>query len=126
MAIDTLAVGVPAWRRLMPVLFIGVFMSALDTAVIGPAIPALRVAFGVDNRAVGLVMSVYVLFSLCSTALMANLSDRYGRRPIYLASVACFALGSLLIALSPRFWMLIVSRAVQGIGAGGGNAMIAP
>ncbi|MGA2708623.1 MAG: MFS transporter [Steroidobacteraceae bacterium] len=119
MAIDTLAVGVPAWRRLMPVLFIGVFMSALDTAVIGPAIPALRVAFGVDNRAVGLVMSVYVLFSLCSTALMANLSDRYGRRPIYLASVACFALGSLLIALSPRFWMLIVSRAVQGIGAGG-------
>jgi MFS family permease len=33
--------------------------------------------------------------------------------------VACFALGSLLIALSPRFWMIIVSRAVQGIGAGG-------
>ena len=49
MAVDSLAVGVPAWRRLMPVLFIGVFMSALDTAVIGPAIPALRVAFGVDN-----------------------------------------------------------------------------
>src|ERR1700690_2217267 len=108
----------PMPRRLMPVLFIGVFMSALDTAVIGPAVPALRVAVGVDNREVGLVMSVYVLFSLCSTALMANLSDRYGRRPIYLASVACFALGSLLIALSPRFWMLIASRAIQGIGAG--------
>jgi multidrug resistance protein len=103
----------------MPVLFIGVFMSALDTAVIGPAIPALRLSFGVDNREVGLVMSVFILFSLCSTALMANLSDRYGRRPIYLASVACFALGSLLIALSPRFWMIIVSRAVQGVGAGG-------
>ncbi|MGA2776944.1 MAG: MFS transporter [Steroidobacteraceae bacterium] len=119
MAVDSLAAGGTRSPRLMPVLFIGVFMSALDTAVIGPAIPALRAAFGVDNRAVGLVMSVYVLFSLCSTALMANLSDRYGRRPIYLASVACFALGSLLIALSPRFWMLIASRAVQGIGAGG-------
>jgi len=103
----------------MPVLFIGVFMAALDTAVIGPAIPALRVAFGIDNREVGLVMSIFILFSLCSTALMANLSDRYGRRPVYLASVACFALGSLLIAVSPRFWMLIVSRAIQGIGAGG-------
>ena len=108
-----------AARRLMPVLFVGVFMAALDTAVIGPAIPALRAAFDVDNRAIGLVMSVFILFSLCSTALMANLSDRYGRRPIYLASVACFALGSLLIALSPRFWILIASRAVQGIGAGG-------
>jgi multidrug resistance protein len=112
-------VGDASPRRLMPVLFIGVFMAALDTAVVGPAIPALREAFGVDNRAVGLVMSVFVLFSLCSTALMANLSDRYGRRPVYLASVAIFALGSLLIAASPRFWMIVVSRAIQGIGAGG-------
>jgi MFS family permease len=106
-------------RRLLPVLFTGVFMAALDTAVIGPAIPALREAFGVDNRQVGLVMSVFILCSLCSTALMASLSDRYGRRPIYLFSVACFATGSLLIALSPRFWMIVASRAVQGIGAGG-------
>ena len=48
----------------MPVLFVGVFMAALDTAVIGPAIPALREAFGVDNREVGLVMIVLILFSL--------------------------------------------------------------
>ena len=103
----------------MPVLFVGVFMAALDTAVVGPAIPALRAAFGVDNREVGLVMSVFVLFSLCSTAVLTNLSDHYGRRPVYLASVALFALGSLGIAASPHFWMLIASRAVQGIGAGG-------
>lgn len=106
-------------KRLVPVLFIGVFMSALDTAIVGPAIPVLRETFAVDNRLVGLVMSVFVLFSLCSTALMANLSDRYGRKPVYLFSVSVFALGSLLIALSPSFWMVVLSRAVQGIGAGG-------
>ncbi len=111
--------GAIAPRRLLPVLFVGVFMAALDTAVVGPAIPVLRGAFHVDNREVGLVMSVFVLFSLCSTALLANLSDRHGRRSVYLGSVACFALGSLLIALAPNFWMLIVSRAIQGIGAGG-------
>jgi MFS family permease len=109
----------PPPRRLLPVIYIGVFMAALDTAVVGPAIPALRTYFNIDNREVGLVMSVFVLFSLCSTALMANLSDRHGRRPVYLLSVSLFALGSLLIALSPRFWMLIASRAIQGIGAGG-------
>jgi multidrug resistance protein len=119
MSADSIAVDRSASRRLMPVLFIGVFMAALDTAVIGPAIPALRAAFGVDNREVGLVMSAFILFSLCSTAVMADLSDRLGRRPIYLASVACFAVGSLLIALSPRFWMVIASRAIQGVGAGG-------
>jgi multidrug resistance protein len=106
-------------KGLIAVLFTGVFMAALDTAIVGPAIPVLRETFGVDNRAVGLVMSVFVLFSLCSTALMANLSDRYGRRPIYLFSVSVFALGSLLIALSPSFWMVVASRAVQGMGAGG-------
>lgn len=108
-----------ATRRLMPVLFIGVFMAALDTAVIGPAIPALRAAFDVDNRQVGLVMIVFILFALSSTALMANLSDRHGRRPIYLTSISLFALGSLVIALAPAFWTVILGRAIQGIGAGG-------
>lgn len=106
-------------KGLITVLFTGVFMAALDTAIIGPAIPQLRESFGVDNRAVGLVLSVFVLCSLCSTALMSNLSDRYGRRPIYLFSVSVFAVGSLLVALSPQFWMLVLSRAIQGIGAGG-------
>jgi len=119
MTATTMAERETAARRIMPVLFVGVFMAALDTAVIGPAIPALRVAFGVDNRAAGLVMSVFILCSLCSTVIMANLSDRLGRRPVYLASVALFALGSALIAVSPGFWFVVASRALQGIGAGG-------
>jgi MFS family permease len=109
----------PPSRRLMPALFIGVFMAALDTAVIAPAIPALREAFAIDHREAALLMVVFILCSLCSTALLANLGDRHGRRPVFLGSVACFAAGSLLIALSPSFWMVLVGRAVQGIGAGG-------
>jgi MFS family permease len=119
MTAATSTTGNPATRRLMPVLLIGVFMAALDTAIIGPAIPALREAFGIDNRQVGLVMTVFILISLSSTALMANLSDRRGRRPVFLASVAFFALGSLIIALSPSFWIVLAGRAVQGFGAGG-------
>ncbi len=103
----------------MPALFTGVFMAALDTAVIAPAIPALRESFAIDHREAALLMVVFVLCSLCSTAVLANLGDRHGRRPVFLGSVACFAAGSLLIALSPSFWMVLVGRAVQGIGAGG-------
>ena len=108
-----------ASRRLLPVLFIGVFMAALDTAVIAPAIPALRAAFALDNRQVGLVMVSFILCSLCSTAPMANLGDRYGRRPVYLGCIALFALGSLVVAVSPRFWAIVLGRAIQGIGGGG-------
>jgi MFS family permease len=111
--------GTPSSRRLLSVLYIGVFMAALDTAVIAPAIPALRQTFGLDNRSVGLVMTTFILFSLASTAPMANLGDRHGRRPVYLASVFLFALGSLVIALAPAFWLVLVGRAIQGIGGGG-------
>ena len=100
-------------------LFVGVFMAALDAAIIAPAIPALRAAFGVDNSQIGLMTIVFGLCSLSSTALMANLSDRYGHRPIYLINISGFALGSLLIALSPNFGMVLVGRAIQGISAGG-------
>jgi MFS family permease len=94
-------------------------MAALDAAVIAPAIPALRAAFGVDNRQIGLVTIIFSLCSLTSTALMANLSDRFGRRSIYLMDIAGFAFGSLLIARSTTFGMLLLGRAIQGLSAGG-------
>ena len=106
-------------RHLMPVLFTGVFMAALDTAVIAPALPVLRETFHLDHRASGLVMVVFILFSLSSTALLANLGDRHGRRPVFLGAVSLFALGSLVIALAPDFTTLLVGRAIQGIGGGG-------
>ena len=105
--------------RLLPVLFIGVFMAALDTAVLAPAIPVLRASFGLDIREAGLLMVAFILFSLPSTALMANLGDRHGRRPVFLASVGLFAAGSLLIALAPNFATLLAGRALQGVGGGG-------
>jgi EmrB/QacA subfamily drug resistance transporter len=106
-------------RGLVQVLFIGVFMAALDSAIVGPVLPALRAAFGIDNRTAGLLTTVFSLSSLCSTALMAYFSDRHGRRPVYLASVALFAIGSLCIAAAPSFDQLLIGRAIQGIGAGG-------
>ena len=115
----TLPAANAAQRRLVQVLFVGVFMAALDSAIVGPVLPALRASFGIDNRTAGLLTTVFALSSMCSTALMAYFSDRHGRRPVYLASVALFAIGSLCIAAAPSFDLLLVSRAIQGIGAGG-------
>jgi EmrB/QacA subfamily drug resistance transporter len=115
----TLPAANAAQRRLVQVLFVGVFMAALDSAIVGPVLPALRATFGIDNRTAGLLTTVFSLCSMCSTALMAYFSDRYGRRPVYLASVALFAIGSLCIAASTSFDLLLASRAIQGIGAGG-------
>ena len=48
-----------AQRRLIQVLFVGVFMAALDSAIVGPVLPALREAFGIDNRTAGLLTTVF-------------------------------------------------------------------
>lgn len=105
--------------RILPVLFLGVLMGALDVAIVGPALPDIGRTFGVDERALAWVWTAYVLLNLVATPLTARLSDLYGRRPLYVASLAAFGLGSLVVALAPTFPWLLVGRALQGLGAGG-------
>ena len=105
--------------RILGVLFAGVFMGALDIAIVGPALPALQDEFALDSRALSWVFNLYILFSLLGAPLMAKLSDRYGRRTIYLADIALFALGSMLVAVAPSFPVLLAGRAIQAFGAGG-------
>jgi MFS family permease len=106
-------------NRILAVLFTGVLMGALDIAIIGPALPALREHFGIDDRAAAWMLGIYVLFNLIGTPLMAKLSDRYGRRSIYAIDVAIFGIGSLVVAAAPTYGIVLTGRAIQGLGAGG-------
>lgn len=106
-------------NRILTVLFFGVLMGALDIAIVGPALPAIRGQYQVSERNLSWIFSIYVLFNLIGTPLMAKLSDLNGRRNIYILDVVLFAGGSLLIALSSSFWLILAGRAIQGFGAGG-------
>ncbi len=109
-------------NRTLAVLFVGVLMGALDIAIVGPALPAIEAEFGLDSRAGSWIFSAYVLTNLIGTPLMAKLSDRFGRRAIYVLDVALFAVGSLVVILSHGtglFAILLAGRAIQGLGAGG-------
>lgn len=106
-------------NRVMGVLFLGVLMGALDIAIVGPALPALRNAFKLDDRTLAWIFTIYVLFNLLGAPLMARLSDRYGRKTIYLLNIGLFAIGSLIVALSPHIAVLLIGRSLQGLSAGG-------
>lgn len=106
-------------RRVMILLFVGVLMGALDLAIVGPALPAIQADFGMDTRQLAWLFNLYVLANLVSTPLLAKLSDRYGRRAIYIFSIGSFALGSLMLVIAPNVETLLLARAVQGFGAGG-------
>jgi MFS family permease len=110
--------NVATWPILL-VLFGGVFLGALDIAIVGPALPAVQIELGLDARLVSAIFSVYILFSLAAAPLLASLSDRMGRRPVYLGCLLLFGAGSLLVATSSSIGVLLAGRAVQAVGAGG-------
>jgi MFS family permease len=106
-------------KWLLPLLFVGTLMGALDLAIIGPALPVIQVEFGMQPRELAGLLNAYVLFQMIGALLLAKLADRHGPRQIYIVSIALFAIGSLLLVIGESPSMLYVGRAIQGFGAGG-------
>lgn len=106
-------------NKILLLLFFGVLMGALDIAIVGPAFPAIQAEFAVGSRQMTWIFNIYVLVSLISTPLMAKLSDRFGRRSIYILDVALFVSGSLIVASARSYPVMILGRAVQALGSGG-------
>jgi len=104
---------------LLVTLGLGVFAGALDLGVLSPALPALGAAFGVGPRDLAWVFTLYLLANVVSIPVATKLADRYGRRPVYIACVSVFALGSVLAIAAPTFAVFLTARAVQAAGAGG-------
>jgi len=105
--------------KILALLFTGVLMGALDISIVGPAIPAIEQTIRIDHKLLSWIFSIYVLFNLVGVSFLAKLSDLYGRRNIYILSVAVFAIGSAIVALSDNITVLLIGRAVQGFGSSG-------
>ncbi|MCX6044882.1 MAG: DHA2 family efflux MFS transporter permease subunit [Chloroflexi bacterium] len=105
------------WQVLISVLF-GIFMIILDSTVVNVAFQTLRREFGASLTSAQWVISLYVLALGITTPLSGFLGDRFGIKRIYLTGLTLFVLGSLLCGLAPTLLMLIIARAIQGIGGG--------
>ncbi len=106
-------------KKILMILFVGVLMGALEISIVGPAIPSIESTIKIDQRSIGWIFSIYVLFQLTGISLFAKLSDLFGRRNIYILSVSIFALGSTVLVFSESFTALLIGRAIQGFGASG-------
>jgi MFS family permease len=100
-------------------LMVGVFMGALDIAIVSPAIGVITEALSIGPRQVSWLVTAYLLMYVVSTPLMAALADRYGRKVVFVSNLAVFGIGSLWAALSRSLFSLLVARAIQALGAGG-------
>lgn len=101
-------------------LVIGFFMILIDTTIVSVANPAIKAALdpntnNLDN--VVWVTSAYLLAYAVPLLITGRLGDRFGPKRIYLVGLVIFTLASLWCGLSGTLEMLIVARAVQGLGA---------
>ena len=105
-------------RSIVLAVLLAMFLSALDSTIVSPALPTIGAALG-GAAFLPWVVSAYFVTSTAVTPLYGKLSDIHGRRPILLIALGLFLIGSILCALSPDMASLIVARALQGVGGGG-------
>ncbi len=103
------------WVLLATVL--GSAMASIDATVVGIALPAIGRDFHASLAALQWVVTGYTLTLAGLLLFSGALGDRYGRKKIFLAGVTWFALASALCGIAVNAPMLILARAVQGIGA---------
>ncbi len=98
-------------------LMLGMALAALDSTIVGTAMPTIVATLG-GLALYSWVVSAYLLTSTTTVPLYGRLADLYGRKPVFLFGIAVFLLGSALCGLASTMEALIAFRAVQGLGAG--------
>ncbi|MDR6168136.1 MFS transporter [Microbacterium sp. SGAir0570] len=113
------APAVNPWPALWAMV-IGFFMILVDTTIVSVANPAIKAALdpstgNLDN--VVWVTSSYLLAYAVPLLVTGRLGDRFGPKNIYLIGLAIFTIASLACGLSGSLAVLVIARAVQGLGA---------
>jgi EmrB/QacA subfamily drug resistance transporter len=99
-------------------LLLGMMLAALDQTIVATALPRIVGDLGgVDH--LSWVVTAYLLATTVSTPLTGKLGDLFGRKRLFQAVIVIFLIGSALCGTANSMLMLIASRAVQGVGAGG-------
>src|SRR6476646_4595583 len=104
-------------RWVLDATVLGSGIASLDATVVGIALPAIGRDFGVGVAALQWVVNAYTLALAGLLLLGGTLGDRYGRRRIFIVGTIWFAVASLVCALAPTSEVLILARALQGVGA---------
>ncbi|PZN93588.1 MAG: tetracycline resistance MFS efflux pump [Alphaproteobacteria bacterium] len=107
-------------NRALAFLFVTVLIDAIGFGVVIPVFPALIVRLTGRSLAgaaevAGLIMFLYAITQFLCGPIIGGLSDRFGRRPVLLASLAAFGLDYLAMAFAPTLAWLIAARLVAGV-----------
>jgi len=110
-------------NRLLASIFLIVFIDLLGFSIILPLLPYYAETFGASPFMIGLLTASYAAAQFLGAPLMGRLSDRFGRRPVLILSIAGTFAGFVMLALANNLIILFASRFIDGLT--GGNITVA-
>ncbi|MFA6992854.1 MAG: MFS transporter [Candidatus Gracilibacteria bacterium] len=99
-------------------IILTVFIDVVGMGIIIPVMPFYVKSFGASDFTVTLLFSVFSLCAFLSSPLLGAISDKFGRRPVLMASIFSTAIGWLVFAAAGNITMLFLGRIIDGIAAG--------
>ena len=103
---------------------IGGLLFGYDTGIISGALVLIGSDFNLTDVEQSLVVSICVAGAFASAIFAGTLGDRFGRRPVVLASSIAFILGAILMAVAKDFRLLLVGRFIVGLGVGSASLIV--
>ncbi|MFL6241200.1 MAG: MFS transporter [Actinomycetes bacterium] len=116
MTVPALHYGSTAGRWVVAATVLGSGIAAIDATVVGIALPAIGKDFDVGVSSLQWVVNAYTLTLAGLLLLGGALGDQFGRRRLFLVGTIWFALASLLCGFAPNATVLVLARALQGVG----------
>jgi DHA1 family tetracycline resistance protein-like MFS transporter len=104
--------------RPLLVIFLTIFVNLVGFGIIIPLLPFYAETFGASPVAVGLLFAIFSLAQLLAAPVLGHLSDKYGRRPVLIASLAGTVVSFVILALAQSIEMLFVARIIDGLSGG--------
>jgi EmrB/QacA subfamily drug resistance transporter len=104
-------------RLTLAATILGSSMAFIDGSVVNIALPAIQQALQADAASTQWIVNAYLLLLAALVLVGGSAADLYGRRRIFLLGLAVFTTASITCGFAPNIATLIVSRAVQGLGA---------
>ena len=104
--------------RPLLIIFLTIFVNLVGFGIIIPLLPFYAETFGASPLTIGLLFAVFSACQLVAAPVLGDLSDRYGRRPILIFSLAGTVVSFVMMALAHSIAMLFAARIVDGLSGG--------
>jgi len=104
--------------RPLVIIFLTIFVNLVGFGIIIPLLPYYAETFGASPVVVGLLFAVFSLCQLVAAPVLGDLSDRYGRRPVLVFSLAGTVVSFVMLAVAHSVAMLFAARIVDGLSGG--------